>query len=364
MGMMSTTKGQAMAIGSRIRSARLAAGLAQQELADAIGVSKNMVSKYEKGDSCPPSSVLIQIAGKIGVRVEYFFRRTAVSVTDGAFRRHSRLSQSRQQAIEAQVLERLERYLDVEALLDCERPEQVAPAVGERAPLATEDDAEAAAAALREAWQLGLDPIENLCETLEDHGVKVVCHEVSDRQFSGWSCWVNSTVPVVVANSHRCYTNLYRQRFTLAHELAHAWFSLPDDAKLAERLANRFAGAFLVPSAAVDREYGHRRVRLLVSVLEQLKAKWGVSMAAWVHRLSDLGYLTDAEAARFWLYRNRAGWTVAEPGDDGTELERTTRFERLVGQAWADRLIGDARAAELLGGPVAWRSDPLATRTL
>jgi Zn-dependent peptidase ImmA (M78 family) len=302
---------------------------------------------------------LVKLARALGVRVEFFFRDVDVTITDGAYRRQARLTKPRRSAIEEQIRERVERYLAVEQLFGpAAGATAVAPSHGEN--IDTPEAAEAAADGLRERWHLGFDPIENVCETLEDHDVKVVCHDVDDRRFSGWSCWVNESVPVVVVNGHHAHTSVCRQRFTLAHELAHIWFQLPDDRRLAEKIANRFAGAFLVPRAAVDLEFGQGPAKLLYAVLEPLKWKWGLSLAAWAYRLTDVGRVSESEAAQFWRCYSAAGYRKdGEPGDGDVQqhpLERTTRLERLLRQAWAAGLLSESRAAELSDDPAAfWR---------
>ena len=49
-------------ISQKIKNARDLKGVSQQEVADHIGVSKQMISKYEKGDSIPNSTNLLKFA--------------------------------------------------------------------------------------------------------------------------------------------------------------------------------------------------------------------------------------------------------------------------------------------------------------
>lgn len=54
------------ALGARIRAARLAAGLRQEDLARAIGVSYQQVWKYETGTNRLPAARLLAIAEAVG----------------------------------------------------------------------------------------------------------------------------------------------------------------------------------------------------------------------------------------------------------------------------------------------------------
>ena len=53
--------------GTNIKAVRLRRGMSQQELADAIGVTKSTISKYEKGQREPKYNVLRGIAAALGV---------------------------------------------------------------------------------------------------------------------------------------------------------------------------------------------------------------------------------------------------------------------------------------------------------
>lgn len=60
----------------RLKAARKMAGLSIDELVERIdnSVSKNAISKYEKGLMLPNSSILIKLANVLSVKVDYFFR--------------------------------------------------------------------------------------------------------------------------------------------------------------------------------------------------------------------------------------------------------------------------------------------------
>ena len=60
-----------MTIGNRIISLRKAQQFSQEELADKIGVSRQAVSKWERGESIPDIFVLKQIADLFGVTVDF-----------------------------------------------------------------------------------------------------------------------------------------------------------------------------------------------------------------------------------------------------------------------------------------------------
>lgn len=66
-------------VGQRIRLARMAKGVSQTDLAEAIGVTFQQVQKYEKGANRVSASRMVQIAGALGYPVAWFFDAAAQS---------------------------------------------------------------------------------------------------------------------------------------------------------------------------------------------------------------------------------------------------------------------------------------------
>lgn len=108
-------------------------------------------------------------------------------------------------------------------------------------------------------WQLGIDRIADMRELLEERGIRIFLIELPD-DVSGLTCldWrsVNRpSVPVIVVTSSH---NIKRRRMTLARELAHR-FIIPESTVDTEKLAMRFAGAFLTSSTHLASEVGRCR---------------------------------------------------------------------------------------------------------
>ena len=62
-----------MDIGHRIKDARLALNMTQEELAKKIGVSKNAISNYENGVSTPKIELLCAIMKHLDVDANYLY---------------------------------------------------------------------------------------------------------------------------------------------------------------------------------------------------------------------------------------------------------------------------------------------------
>ena len=140
-----------------------------------------------------------------------------------------------------------------------------------------------------------------------------------------------------------------RQRFTLSHELGHLVLSHKLDKSLDdEKAANRFAGAFLVPASEAIKELGESRSWLEPAELCILKHAYGLSMRGWIYRASDLNILNQYAARNMWEYFHRNQWVKVEPGEP-LPPEKPKLFKQLVFHALGEELIGESKAAELLG---------------
>jgi len=61
-------------VGNRVRTQRMLAGVSQEKLGDALGVTFQQVQKYEKGTNRISASRLQQIANLLEVEVSVFFQ--------------------------------------------------------------------------------------------------------------------------------------------------------------------------------------------------------------------------------------------------------------------------------------------------
>lgn len=339
-------------IGRRLNLARRATGLSLRELAATIDnqVTAQAIAKYENDQMMPNSSVLIALAEALGVSEEFLLSSGNVELVDAEFRK--KLSPNGNEAtLEARVLAEVERYLEIEDILATNSSVWQFPA-GFPVEVRVKDDAENAARKLRKQWDLGSDPIPNLVEFLEEHGIKVVSLPLPE-EFSGVMCWVRSSdggkMPVIALNEAH---DGERQRFSLAHELGHLVLVIPEvlGDKDKEGLCHRFASAFLIPMETIVAKMGRHRRALTMEELFALKPVFGVSAQALAYRCKDLAIISEAACRGLFKQFSRRGWRKQEPMR--LEPERPARFGRLCFRALAERCISEAKAAELLHVPV------------
>ncbi len=138
-----------------------------------------------------------------------------------------------------------------------------------------------------------------------------------------------------------------RRRYTLAHELGHIAMSCDHvPPREQEPYAHRFAAAFIVPARVAHRELGAKRRRLDLQELKGLKARYGLSIQAWVRRAADLEIITPASYRSLCRQISALGWRRTEPVVYDAD-ERPTRMRQLVLRAQAEGVISRAEAEEL-----------------
>jgi Zn-dependent peptidase ImmA (M78 family)/DNA-binding XRE family transcriptional regulator len=336
-------------IGSRLKNARARAGLSLRELEEKIGnlVSAQAIGKYERDEMMPGSKVLLAIADALQVSESYLLSPSAIKLEEVEFRKN-RLTNKREEAsVEASVLSSVERYLQVEDVLAAPSATWSMPG-GAPFRIKTFEDAESAAHRLRQLWELGVDPLPNFSEFLEEKGIKVIAKPL-EAAVSGMMCFVlkqgDGRVPVIVINNQDTGE---RQRFTLAHELGHLVLDVDPELD-EEKAAHRFGGAFLMPQEVLRAEVGQHRTAISLGELFQLKPLFGVSVQAIAYRCKDLGILAPKASSYLFATFTKNGWRsppYAEP--QPIAKEDPGRFKRLCFRALAEGLISEAKTAELL----------------
>lgn len=295
---------------------------------------------------CQPLSV-IALARALGVKEDYLLGEPDMALEGVEFRKKDELSAKEQARVDANVLHLVERYLAVEEILGL--PVEWDEPRGAPYPV-TQDlvEADRAAHILREQWGLGLDPIPKFVELLESHGIKVLM--IADEKVDGLAARVSRkrgpALPVIVINS-RDWAE--RKRFNLAHELGHLLMQVGPGLD-AEKVAHRFASAFLMPAEAVWNEVGKHRTSISLAELVRLKELFGASCQAITYRCKDLGIFSQSLYEELFAQFKANGWRTSPYQEAGAlPPEESRRLERLCYRALSEGAISESKAAELLG---------------
>ncbi|MGW3198098.1 ImmA/IrrE family metallo-endopeptidase [Streptomyces sp. NPDC001118] len=205
-------------------------------------------------------------------------------------------------------------------------------------------DPETAAEMVRTRWGLGNAPAPNMVHLLEAHGVRVFSLPPDSLEVDAFAVWRGS-VPFVFLNTMK---TVERGRFDAAHELGHLVMhgsgDRPCTGPEAERQANDFASAFLMPAASV---LGHMPAGARVDQILEGKRIWKVSAMALTYRMHDLSLLTD------WQYRSTCaelsarGYRTDEP--QGVKKRETSQILTKVFQGLWAKGVRPGDVADQLG---------------
>lgn len=346
-------------VGERIKQARLAAGLSQRETAKLAGLSAMAISKFERNLVTPTSKTFARLASVLDTRIEFFFRTDDIALEEIRYCAPASLPRKQRVRVEADVLDWAQPFIELMSLYPKPPIPPFAVPPGVLDVIASGEDVEEAASAMRSAWLLGQDSIFSLHDALLEQGVLALeTTGANNTRFSGLTARVGG-YPVIVVGSD--WTG-DRQRFVLARELGRLVLAGRVEGPLSESVAiERFAGAFLVPADVVRREMGEQRRHVETRELYLLKHRYGLSMNDCLSRLRDLGLIRRSAAKEMIRLFTVNGWRVDEPGKPYA-TEEPRRFESLVLQAMSEEMISVSKAAKLMSLPMGRFRDRLSLK--
>ena len=350
----------------RLQNARKVSGMSQAELASKMselqsvcpamykGVSSTAIEKYENGVMVPDNDIImVTIAKALNTNVANLRRPFRVTIGEFDFRKKSKLGKKAVERIKIMARQRIEKYVEVERLLN----EEIGCKVDFcHLVVRNRNDARAIAYKLRQEWNMGIGPISNAINLLENHGVKVIEVEEDPELFDGTSSMVDG-IPVVVLNanvgdtSNPKHHNTYERRnLTLFHELGHQLMNIADDIedKEKEKICNAFASEFLIPSEMFIKIFGPKRTGISFFELKDVQREYGISARALMYKASELGVITPSRYKYFNISLNKDPNLRYAIDETVIPPQHSTRFERLVYRALASEVISISKAAELL----------------
>ncbi|SQG63374.1 transcriptional regulator [Corynebacterium renale] len=294
---------------ARITLARQHRGLSKTALARELGVTTRTITRYETdGAPCEAAPRMSQV---LRFPEGYFFLSApaAIEREDVAFRSAARTSAAVKEAAVASASHGvdLHRWLSEHI----KAPRQSVPFLGNMTP-------EEAATQLRHEWGLGINPLPNLVQLAESHGIRVFGIPTLAQSVDAFSMYYEDQ-PYIFLTRRRTPEGV---RFDIAHELGHlVLHSCGSDfaaGKEEEREADRFAAEFLMPTASVNNYMPQNPTK---EQLIELKRFYGVSTMAMAVKAKATGKLTK------WSYRTMKQ-SLADDGFDKGEPGGLSDYER------------------------------------
>ena len=323
----------------RLSLARKRRRLTAKGLAERAGLSALTVTRLEKGENQPDDSTVHQLSDALGYPAEFFYGDDPEALDTEAisFRSLTRMTaKERDAAISAGVLG-LQLNDWVEDRFTLPEPHLL--------DLSYETDPEAAARSLRQHLGLGEKPIGSIVRLLEVHGVRVFSLSENTATVDAFSFWRNDKPFVFLNNFKTAEHSIFDAAHELGHLVLHAHGGV-QRSKTAEREANTFAAAFLMPRNDV-----RPRMPRLIKIDTVLKAKfrWRVSAIAMAHRLHGLGLLSDWQYKSMCIELGRRGYRSGEP--NGIEREQSAVWRKVFERLWTEKTT-KAEIARDLGLPL------------
>ncbi|MGI5401910.1 helix-turn-helix domain-containing protein [Streptomyces sp. CA-135486] len=321
---------------SRITLARKRRGLTLAELSQRADVSLQSLSNYETGRTAPRHATIGRLATALDFPATFFDGPEIDELpAEGiSWRARTKTPARTLDAARAagSLAAQLYEWIDQRFRL----PDSDIPSLGK-------PDPETAAEMVRTRWDLGSAPAPNMVHLLEAHGVRVFSLAPDYAEVDAFAVW-RGTVPFVFLNTMK---SVERGRFDASHELGHLVMHGSDrqcTGPEAERQANDFASAFLMPASSV---LGHMPAGAHVDQIIKGKRIWRVSAMALTYRMHDLSLLTD------WQYRStcaelsKRGYRTDEP--QGMKKRETSQVLTKVFQGLRSAGVRPSTVAAELG---------------
>ena len=300
----------------RLRLARTFFGLAQGELGERVGASRQFVHQLESGLRAPSSEMVDALAAALLVEGGFFYRTvdSEISQENCNFRslQSSRVRDLEQVISHGALLAELLLLLEEEL----EFPEPNFP----RIKVSDLEGVEKAAERARTHWSLTIDqPIVSTIRVAENAGAVVIKFLGVASEIDALS--VYRSRPLIIRSSEK--ESPSRLRFDVAHEIGHLVMhqeGKPIEHEELETQAHRFASAFLLPRKAFVREFPRGR-RLDWQTIFAIKRKWSVSAQAILRRARDLELIDAAQYRSGNIFISKQGYKRKEPYEPA-EAER------------------------------------------
>lgn len=306
--------------GKRLKIARTLKGMSISDLAEALNLQRQTVSAYENGKNTHPDFPnVLHMSQILKFPIDFFLESDTkfVNVATSTYFR-SLLTTNKKYRYEQEI--KIHFVSIIYAYL-CEYinfPHINLPVV------LGNDSVDDIATKLRECWNLGYGPIDNLIFHAEQNGIILTSFSTTTNDIDAFS------QKIVIDNEERYVVALSKNKntasrlhFDVAHELGHIMLHdweddienlSPVEFRNREQQANNFAAAFLLPKESFIKEIGMYADKL--SYYIELKRKWKVSVAAMIRRAKNLGLMSYDKYQSLMRQMQKLGIRKSEPLDD------------------------------------------------
>lgn len=326
--------------GQRLKEALQFREKKMTELADETGISKQSLSLYANDGNVPPFDNVIKIARTLDFPTDFFMSEDLCTASTGNtyFRsqasatKKSRNAQKIKLEYVSKMYEVILNYMNVPELNIPDTsainvPEDIANVDSDQAV----NEIEKLAKLVREHWDLGNGPIDNLQYALQSNGIIVTGFRDVDTDIDAFSQQITIDGKVVYIIALAIGSKpIERLRFDMAHELGHILMHMwgednedisKDEFNAREKQANMFASALLLPNETFSKSVSAYPTN--IDYYLALKKKWKVSMQAMMYRARQLDIISTNQFQYMMRTMSKNGNRTHEPGDKPGEIGDT-----------------------------------------
>jgi Zn-dependent peptidase ImmA (M78 family)/transcriptional regulator with XRE-family HTH domain len=354
-------------VGDRVRTARIAQGLSQADLADALAIPRTAVVRIEQGERRLSLLEAAALADRVAVDVATLIADAPPAVTS---HRQAPVDETERESGRARASLLVEQHARDTAWL-IEHGHLVVPArLTDQHHVAavptTASGAETAARAIRRSVGLtALEPVGGMADVAERMGTYLVA---VDEPMEGASIDMDGWGAAIVGAQQ----DPGRRRMTAAHEIGHYVLGDAYSVDLGvsastddrERIIDRFAAELLLPGVAVIARLTDVDDVGLPDAVLALAAEYRVSWRAAVERAFHAGMVSAGQRTELRLRSPTRGDLLRVTGGEVTEDlaggAAGPQWTRAVLDAYAAGDIESGRALRLLHGRFA--ADQLPSR--
>ena len=310
------------------------------ELADETGISKQSLSLYANDGNIPPFDNVIKIARALEFPTEFFMSEDLCTASTGNtyFRsqasatKKSRNAQKIKLEYVSKMYEVILKYMNVPELNIPDTsminiPEDITNVDSDQVI----NEIEKLAKLIREHWNLGNGPIDNLQYALQSNGIIVTGFRDVDTDIDAFSqqITIDGKVLYIIALAIGSKP-IERLRFDMAHELGHILMHTwgddnedisKDEFNMREKQANMFASALLLPKETFSKSVSAYPTNIDYYIA--LKKKWKVSMQAMMYRTRQLDIISANQFQYMMRIMSKNRYRTHEPGDKPGEIGDT-----------------------------------------
>lgn len=332
-------------LGRNIRKYRMLMGMSLRDMGEKMNVSHQTIKKYEENKLTPNSERLIEMSKIFNINLSDLLDTfVAPELKFENFRKKSRLSKTKEKGLYMLISDEIAKYLEI---LNFANEDYSFDKKKWNFDVNSIEEIEKITSEVRNLLGVSDDcALDNLTDKLEDNNFLIL--EIKyEEQFDGFCEYVDELAFIILSSK-----GFERNRFTLAHELAHLILNFKEELseKDKEHYCDLFASSLLMPYNAMKRELEfnncikNRNVSLNEILL--IAKEYKVSLNAVIMRLYSLGIIDEYKKKNLFVLLSKSGLITRQIK---IVDEHPTRKSKLIFRLEAEKIISTDEAVKYLG---------------